>query len=321
MLTFVARRLLLAVPTTLGVCTLLFFALHAAPGNPADHFVDPDMQVDLRQVMEHNLGLDRPLGVQYFRWIGAMLRLDFGYSFFEQRPVLHVLADALPNTLLLCGLAFVVIFGVGVFLGTLTAGWRGTALEAALTTASLVVYAVPGFILALLLVLVFAYWWPVFPSSGVVAVDHEFRSVLARFWDHLAHLVLPVIALSAAPAAGVARYTRASMLEVLGQDHVRAARSRGISGTRLLLRHGLRNALLPLITLLGLYLPFLLSGTVLIESVFAYPGMGKLTVDSILSQDFPVVLGNSVIYTFAVIGGNLCADVLYAFADPRTRQR
>jgi len=316
----VVRRLLIAVPTTLGVVTVLFFALHLAPGSPADRFVDPEMGIDLRETMERKLGLDQPLGVQYVKWLGAMTRLDFGYSFFEQRPVLQVLADALPNTLLLCGVALVLVFGLGIAAGVASAVAHRSRWGVVLDLPVMVLYAVPGFLLALLLLLLFAYHWPLLPASGPHGIDYHDLPAMDRIWERLRHLLLPAIALSVAPAAGVARYVRTAMLEALAQPYVRAARARGLSETRVVVRHALRNALLPLVTLLGLYLPFLLGGTVLIESVFGWPGMGKLIVDAIGSQDFPVVLGNAVLYTFAVIGGNLLADLLYLVVDPRTRR-
>jgi peptide/nickel transport system permease protein len=319
-LTMVVRRLLLAVPTTLGVCTVLFFALHAAPGSPADRFVDPEMGVDLRETMERKFGLDRPLGVQYVKWIGAIVRLDFGYSFFEQRPVLQVLADAMPNTLLLCGVSLALVFGLGVLVGVAAGVGHRSRWGVLLDLPVMVLYAIPGFLVALALLLVFAYHWPLLPASGPYGIDYHDLSAAGRLLERVRYLLLPALALSLAPAAGVARYVRTAMIEALAQPHVRAARARGLSEMRIVVHHALRNALLPLVTLLGLYLPFLLSGTVLIESVFGWPGMGKLIVDAIGSQDFPVVLGNAVLYTFAVIGGNLLADVLYMVVDPRTRR-
>ncbi len=319
MLSYAARRLLLAIPTTLGVCTLLFFALHAAPGDPADRFLDPSSPTDIREAMSHTLGLDQPLGVQYLRWLGALLRLDFGHSFHQGRPVLTILLEAMPNTLVLCGTALVLMFGLGTLLGVVSALRRGSALDGALTLGSLVVYSVPGFWLAMMLILLLAYAFPIFPASSVTSIGHESLGVGGQLWDRILHLVLPAIALGVAPAAGVARYVRAAMIEALEQDFVRAARARGLGATRVVLLHALRNAALPLVTLLGLYLPFLFGGSVLIESVFGWPGMGRLIVDAIRQQDFPVVLGNAVLYTFAVIGGNLLADLLYAAVDPRTR--
>ena len=321
MLSYVLRRLGLAVPTTLGVCTVLFAALHLAPGNAADHFTDPEWPYDVREAIERNLGLDQPLPVQYGKWLGAMARLDFGRSFSRHRPVLEVLTDAMPFTLALCGTSLLLVFALGIPVGVLSASRRGTRGEAVVHGGCLVVYAVPSFLLALLLLLVFAHQLPWLPASGPQGTDYHLLSPAAQVWDRLVHMVLPVLALTLAPAAGVARYTRASMLEVLEQPFVRAARARGLDERRVVVRHALRNALLPLVTLLGLYLPFLLAGSVLVESVFAWPGMGKLIVDAIGARDLPLVLGNAVLYTFAVIGGNLLADVLYAAADPRVRLR
>ncbi len=321
MLTYIVRRLLLAIPTTLGVCTLLFFALHAAPGSPADHFINPDMPPEIRDTMERNLGLDQPLVVQYFKWLGSMAQLDFGRSFFQQRPVLEILLEAMPNTLVLCGFSLLLIFGLGITLGVVSAVWRGSVWETISTVVSLLLYSMPGFWLALMLLLLLAYKFPIFPSSGASGIMASNLSGAGQLWDRLMHLVLPSLALGVAPAAGVARYMRASMLEVLSQEYIRGARARGLSEARVVGRHALRNAMLPIVTLLGLYLPFLLSGAVLIETIFGWPGMGQLIFNAIRQQDFPIVLGNTVLFTFAVIGGNLLADVLYAFVDPRIRYR
>ncbi len=321
MLGYVTRRTLLALPATLGVCTVLFFALHAAPGSPEDHFIHPDFPPDVADHMRHNLGLDQPLPVQYGKWLVSLLRLDFGHSFFQQRPVLEILGEALPNTLVLCGVSLVLIFALGVLAGVISAVWRGTLVDAVVTVGTLVLYSVPAFWLALMLVLLLAYRFPLLPATGMTGVGAEYLAPGAQLWDRLLHLILPAVALGVAPAAGVARYVRASMLEALGQDYVRTARAKGLSEARVVLVHALRNAMLPMVTLLGLYVPFLFSGSVLIETIFAWPGMGQLIVRSIENQDFPVVLGNAVLFTFAVIGGNLLADVLYALVDPRIRVR
>jgi len=320
MLTFAARRVLVAVPTTLGVCTVLFFALHLAPGDPADRFLDPEFPTDIREVMSRNLGLDQPVPVQYLRWLSALLRLDLGHSFHQGRPVSTILAEAIPNTAVLCGTALVLMFGIGTAIGVVSALRKGSLVDGALTLTSLVLYSIPGFWLALMAILLFAYAFPILPASSVTSVGYEFLGPWAKLWDRALHLVLPALALGVAPSAGVARYVRAAMVEALGADFVRAARARGLSSVRVVLRHALRNAALPLVTLLGLYLPYLFGGSVLIETVFGWPGMGRLMVDAIGQQDFPVVLGGGVLYTFAVIGGNLLADLLYAAVDPRTRE-
>jgi len=319
LLTYIARRLLLTIPAMLGVCTLLFFALHAAPGSPEDHFIHPDFPPDIADTMRENLGLDQPVVVQYGKWLGALLRLDFGRSFFQQRPVLEILGEAVPNTVALCGVSLVLIFGLGIFAGVVSAVWRGKLLDGVITVGTLLLYSIPGFWLALMLVLLLAYKFPILPATGMTSTGAEYMTTGAQLWDRLLHLILPAVALGVAPAAAVARYVRASMLDVLGQDYIRTARAKGLSESRVVLGHALRNAMLPMVTLLGLYVPFLFSGSVLIETIFGWPGMGQLIVRSIQQQDFPVVLGNAVLFTFAVIGGNLLADLLYAFVDPRIR--
>lgn len=273
--------------------------------------------------MRRNLGLDRPLHEQYVRWLAAFLTGDFGYSFSEFRPVRDVIADALPNTLLLGGVSLALIFVVGGAIGIVQATRQYSKLDHTLTFASLFVYSVPGFWLGLMLILLVSS--PATPEalrlpiSGVTSLDFDRLSIWGKLVDVSRHLVLPSIALGLASAAAIARYTRGSMLEVVRQDYVRTARAKGLSERRVILRHALRNALLPVISLLGLFLPILFGGVVVIEFVFSWPGMGGLLYNAILARDYPLVLAASFLFGALVVAGNLLADLLYAAADPRIR--
>lgn len=323
---FLLRRLAGAVPLVLGIATIVFFVLNLAPGDPASIYTSPTVSPDALEQMRRNMGLDQPVHVRYVRWMGSMLQGDFGVSFARNQPVRDVIRQILPNTLVLSFVAITLAFSVGILIGVLQAVRQNTATDGALSVVSLFFYSMPSFWLALMLILVFSlgarnlWGWPIwFPASGMTSIEYAFLSPADRFRDRVMHLVLPASSLALVLAAGIARYTRGSMLEVVRQDFVRTARAKGLPERTVILKHALRNALIPVVTLLGLYLPFLFSGTVFIETVFAWPGMGKLVVDAILARDYPVVMAGAFIFAVMVVIGNLVADLLYSVVDPRIR--
>ncbi|MGH7541300.1 MAG: ABC transporter permease [Gemmatimonadota bacterium] len=323
MLRYVIRRLLGAIPLLWGILTLLFLLLHLAPGDPTAAFFNPNVSPEVIEQMRRNFGLDRPLLEQYARWLGAFLTGDFGYSFSQFRPVRAVLADALPNTLLLGGTSLVLIFAVGCAVGVVQAVRQYSLLDHGLTALALFIYSMPGFWLGVMLILIVSSGLlPDFlrlPISGMESLDYDRLGVAGKLADRARHLVLPTIGLGLASAAAVARYARGSMLEVIDEDYIRTARAKGLSERRVILKHALRNALIPVVSLLGLFLPILFGGAVVIEVVFSWPGMGRLLYDGILARDYPVVLGGSFLFAALVIAGNLVADLLYAVVDPRIR--
>lgn len=319
---FLARRLGQAAVVAFGVVTITFFLIHLAPGSPlAGPTENPYVSPELIEQTRRNLGLDRPLYVQYVRYIANLMRGDWGMSFTMHRPVLDAFRDALPNTLLLAVAALVVDFGLGVAVGAAQGMRPNTPGDRLCSAASLTLYSVPSFWLGLMLLLFFGETLRWLPVGGVVdPVIYPLRSPLGKLVDRLAHLLLPALTLGLIGAAATARYQRAAMLEVVRQDFVRAARAKGLTQRAVALRHALRNALLPTITLFGLAFPILLSGAVLVETVFAWPGMGRLAVEAISRRDYPVVTGAAILTALAVIAGNLIADLLARVADPRTRR-
>lgn len=322
---FVLRRLLGAIPLLLGIATLIFFVLNLAPGDPAALFSNPTIPPEVIDQVRRNLGLDQPIYVRYVKWLGALLTGDFGYSFARSQPVSSIVFGALPNTLMLTGVALVLVFLIGVAIGVYQAVRQYSVGDSVLSVVSLFFYSMPSFWLALMLMLVFSlkahqWGWPIaFPPTGITSVDYDFLPAGAQIKDRVMHLVLPVTTLTLALAAGVARYTRGQMLEVIRQDYIRTARAKGLPERSIILKHALRNSLIPVITLLGLYLPFLFSGAVFVEYIFAWPGMGRVIVDAIFQRDYPVVMATSFIFAAMVVAGNLLADVLYAVVDPRIR--
>jgi peptide/nickel transport system permease protein len=323
---YLLKRLLGAIPLVLGIATIVFFVIHLSPGDPVSIYASPGVSPEVLERMRTNMGLDRPVHERYVHWMGAMLRGDFGVSFTHNQPVRDVIVRMLPNTLVLSATALALGFLVGIVVGVVQAIRQNSTLDGGLSVATLFVYSMPSFWLALMLILVFSLYartvwgWPVwFPASGMVSVDHAEMGSWEQLLDRGRHLVLPASSLALILAAGVARYTRGSMLEVIRQDYIRTARAKGLPERSVILKHALRNALIPVVTLLGLYLPVLLSGTVVIETVFAWPGMGKLMVDSVFQRDYPVVMAGAFIFALMVVVGNLMADLLYAVVDPRVR--
>ncbi len=326
MIRYAARRLVGAVPLVLGIATLVFFVLSLAPGDPASYLISPGMSADVVERIRLDFGLDRPIHVRYLQWMGAVLTGDLGHSFSHGMPVTRVLMSALPATLLLSGLALALAFLAGIALGVVQAVRQHTALDSGLSIVALFFYSMPSFWLALMLMLVFSYaaanvWgWPFwFPASGMESPAYESLSLAGRFGDRLAHLALPVLTLTLVLTAGIARYVRGSMLEVIHQDFVRTARAKGLPERAVIWKHALRNGLIPIVTLIGLYLPILFSGTVFIEEVFAWPGMGRAIVGAIQARDYPLVMGGALLFAALVVIGNLLADLLYAVVDPRVR--
>lgn len=320
MLALIGRRMLIAVVIAFLVATLSFVLVHAAPGEPfAAMREDPRITAEMAQQIRIQYGLDRPLGEQYVRYIGRLVRADFGESFGQRRPVSSVLGDALPNSLLLMATALVVAFTLGVALGALQAYRRGTRIDAALGGVSLALASIPEYLLAIALLLAFAYVLPLFPTTGMSdPVMWRFMSPVQRLTDVAKHLVLPASTLILIVASVVARYQRAALLDVLPDDFVRTAKAKGLSRGRVLF-HALRNALLPTITLIGLLFPALFGGAVFVENVFGWPGMGRTIVDALVARDYPLVIGSLVIGSIFVVVGGLVADLAAMAADPRTR--
>ncbi len=322
---YILRRLLQAVPLLLGIATLVFFVLSLAPGDPTTFYFSPNVPPEVLEQLRVNFGLDQPLHIRYVKWLLAFLTGDFGFSFGKGRPVADILIETLPNTLVLTVSSLLLMFTVGVAVGVWQAVRQNSVADNVLGATSLFFYSMPSFWLALMLMLLFSlkahqWGWPIaFPPTGMTSVDYEFLGFFGRLGDRLMHLFLPVTTLTLALAAGVSRYARGQMLEVVRQDYVRTARAKGLPEVAVILRHALRNSLIPVITLLGLYLPFLFSGAVFVEYIFGWPGMGRVIVDGILQRDYPVVMATSFLFAVIVVLGNLLADVLYAVADPRIR--
>jgi peptide/nickel transport system permease protein len=317
MLRFVASRCVHAIPVLIGVSLIAFLILRLAPGDPVQLMLPSHATRDEIEELRASLGLDRPLAMQYVLWLGQVLQGNLGKSLFTSGPVLHELLERFPNTLVLTCAAIGVAVLLGMPLGILAAARRGTAVDAGSMVASVIGWSMPNFWIGLILVIVFSVWLRWLPTGGMYDIMAEERA----FGDLLRHLVLPTITLAVGHMAYVARFTRSSLLEALNQDYIRTARAKGLHEGLVILRHGLRNSLIPIISVLGVSIGHLLGGAVIVETVFSWPGLGSLMVHSIMNRDFPVVQGAMLFAAVVFIVVNLVADLLYAVVDPRIRFR
>lgn len=316
---WLARRTLAALLLVLLVVSAVFFVVRLAPGDPLDQAVLEETTGADRELMRERLGLAGPLGRQYLAWVGGVARGDFGASLRQHRPVAEILAEALPPTLLLTVTAYLLHLLLAVATALVLVLRAGRPSARFLHDAGLALYSMPTFWLGSMLILLLARQLGWFPAGGMQAADAPYLPAGARLADLLHHLVLPVLTLALGSFMGTARHLRASLAEVMAQDHILAARARGLPERTVLIRHGLRNALLPVITLAGLSLPFLLGGAVVVEIVFGWPGMGRVTLEAIWARDYPVVMATTTVAALTVVAGSLLADVLYRWADPRVR--
>ncbi len=312
---YLARRVLHALTTLFLVCTATFAIIHAAPGGPAV-LADPKLSHAERQAIERRLGMDRPLAEQYSRWVARVARGDLGDSFLYQVPNAAAIRERLPSTVLLAGSALAVAVIVAITLGAYCAARPGSAIDHLVTVVASGAMAIPAFWLAMLLILVFAVTLGVLPAGGSTTAG-----AVASLGDRLTHLVLPVTVLASALTAEMLRYTRSSTRTALLQPFIRVVHAKGVSPARIRWRHALRNALIPIVTVLGLQLPRLVGGAAVTETVFSWPGMGRLGVEAALSRDYPLVLAITLVISATVALATLLVDIVYLWIDPRIRLR
>ncbi|MBI4635754.1 MAG: ABC transporter permease [Candidatus Rokubacteria bacterium] len=324
MLGYALRRLILAVPLLIGITFISFLVIHLAPGEPVELQAGGDLSAQssaqAKQLLRETYGLDKPLHVQYWNWLMRFVRLDFGRSFApDGRPVLQKIAERLPVTLLLNTVEMLIIIALAVPIGVLSATRQYSIFDKITTIFVFVGFATPDFWLALLLMILFGVQLGWLPISGLRSLNWEYLSFWAQQWDFLSHLALPILVATFGGLAGFSRYMRQSMLEVVRQDYIQSARAKGLAERVVIGKHALRNALLPIVTILGLSLPGLIGGSVIVESIFAIPGMGQLMVQAVFERDYPVIMGNLVIVSTLTLLANLAADVAYGLVDPRIR--
>ncbi|MFA4905111.1 MAG: ABC transporter permease [Candidatus Margulisiibacteriota bacterium] len=296
---FFFKRLLQLIPLLIGISLISFFVMHLAPGDPTALFIDPNVDPQELARVRANWGLDQPIYIQYIKWLWNAVRLDFGRSYLTGQPVIGEIAERLPNTLILMILSYIITLLICIPVGVYSAVKKGGWFDNTFTVLSFAGMSIPTFWVGLMLMLLFAVQLDWLPATG--------------------NLVLPLVTMTIGSLAGLTRYQRAAMLEVLNQDYIRTARAKGLPERVVIFKHALRNALIPIVTIMGLSLPDLFGGAFIIETIFAWPGMGRLGVQAIFSRNYPLIMGIVMFSALLIVLGNLFADIGYALVDPRIR--
>ena len=319
---YILKRILFMIPLLLGITLVCFFVMHLAPGLPTDlqTQMNPKSTVEMKERLKTLYELDKPVHEQYWSWLKKLGHGDLGVSFSsDHRPVAAKIMERLPITIILEFLSLIIIIAIAVPIGVLSAVHQDSVFDKITGVLVFIGFAVPTFWLALLLMIFFGIHLGWLPISGLRSLNYEYLTPWAQFVDLAKHLVLPVFISAFGGLAGLSRYMRANMLEVIRQDYIMTARAKGLSERDVIYKHALRNALLPAITILGLSIPGLIGGSVIFETIFAIPGMGQLFYMSVMARDYPAVMGILLIGAILTLLGNLIADVSYAMADPRIR--
>ncbi|MDO8524934.1 MAG: ABC transporter permease [Candidatus Omnitrophota bacterium] len=321
MIHYIAKRLIGLVPVFFGITLISFFVMHLAPGKPTDirTSLNPKVSYEARSRLEKLYGFDKPIHVQYLNWLKRVVVFDFGYSYVDGRRVSERIAECLPITLIINISSMILIFGIGIPSGVLSAVRRGSFLDKAATVFTFIGFSAPEFWLALLLMSLFSINLGWLPISGIKSLDFEYYSFGGKILDAARHIILPVSIAAFGSLAGLSRYMRTSMIGVIGKDYIRTARAKGLAEPQVIYKHALKNAILPVITIFGLSIPGLIGGSVIFESIFAIPGMGRLFYGSVMARDYSTIMGILAIGALLTLFGNLLADIAYSYADPRIR--
>ena len=319
MRTYIARRLLQIIPVFIGIVFILFFILEQAPGGPLAMMQNPRVTPEQKAALEIRLGLNQPFYVKFVNWIGELAKGNMGYSITHKKPVLTVIGEFIGPTFILMLSALMLSVLVGVPLGILSAVKQYTWIDNVLTVFALIGLSLPSFFFGLILLKTFAIDLPVFPLFGFQNPMLRKAGFWTQFWDKAYHVVLPATMLGLSGMASFMRYARSSMLEVIRQDYVRTARAKGLKESVVIFRHAFRNALIPIVTLLGFSIPGLISGAVITENVFGFPGIGKIAMDAIMQRNYPLILGINAILAMLTLIAALMTDIAYAAVDPRVR--
>ena len=319
---YILGRILNMIPLFLGITIISFLVINLAPGSPisVQSDLNPKMTAEARERLRAFYRLDKPLHIQYYNWLKHVLTLDLGRSLSsDNRPVIDKIKERLPITIFINVVALLIIIIVAIPLGVFSAVYQNSLFDRSTTIFVFIGFAIPTFWLALLLMILFGVHLDWLPISGLKSINYEYLSPVNQIKDRIAHLVLPVMLSAFGGLAGLSRYSRSNMLEVIRQDSITTARAKGLSRWTVVSKHALRNALLPVVTILGLSVPGLIGGSVIFETIFAIPGMGQLFYGSVMARDYSVIMGILVIGAILTMFGNLLADISYALVDPRIR--
>lgn len=303
------------IPIFIGITLISFAIIHLAPGDPTTMMMNPKFKPSDLARIRANLGLDDPVAIQYFKWVRSMLKFDFGNSFISGRLVTEILLEKIPVTLFLTGTGMFVSIILSVILGILSATKQYSATDYAVSLFAFAGLSIPVFWFGLMLILIFSVKLSWLPATGM----YDLRSEHVSLWSRITHMILPVICIAYPSLASWTRYMRSSMLEVIREDYIRTARSKGLTEKVVIYKHALKNALIPMITLLGLSLPFLLSGALITESIFGWPGLGRTGINAVWQRDYPIVMAINTVTAFLVLFCNFVTDLAYAAIDPRIK--
>lgn len=318
MVKYIIKRLLTAVVVLLGISIIIFALIHLQPGNPYSTMIDPTVPPEVVKEMLDKIGYNDPIHIKYFKWISRAIKGDLGYSIYYGKPVLDIIDSRMSNTVILAtfSLCLSIILGIGI--GIISAIKKNTLFDKVFTTISFVGVSIPAFFFGLILIKIFAFDLKLLPVSGMKTLGSDYTGIKAMF-DGLKHIILPGIVLSFLQSTAFMRYTRSSMIDVLDKAYITTARSKGLSLNKAIFRHGLKNALIPIVTIICLQIPFLFSGALLTETVFVWPGIGRLSYEAVLNRDYSLIMGILMILSIIILISNLIADILYAIIDPRIR--
>ncbi|WP_391206760.1 ABC transporter permease [Psychrobacillus sp. L4] len=314
MFQYILRRLLIAIPILFGVTVFNFFIINLAPGNPVEMFVNPNISAEDIELKKEALGLNDPIYEQYFHWLGNVLHGDFGFSYATHEPVSQMILERIGPTLLLMGAALILAYIISIPIGILSASKQYTLTDYTTTTLSFLGISIPAFFLGLGAIYIFSVKLQILPTGGMTKLGSS-----GGFGDVMMHLILPAIVLAAGIAGNMVRYVRSSMLEVLGQDYLRTARAKGLKNFVVTNKHALKNAIIPIITIIGMDVTILIGGAVVTEQIFQWPGLGQLTIKAIMSRDYSLLMAINLIAAVVVLSANLLTDIMYAIVDPRIK--
>ncbi len=315
---YIIRRLLIMIPVLIGISVIIFTLINGMPGNPYSHMMDPNISAEDKENMLESIGYYDSMAVKYFKWVGRALKGDLGFSIRYKEPVTDVLARRIGNTLMLSVFSFILSALIAIPIGIISSTKQYSVFDYVVTIFAFIGLSIPAFFLALLMVKFLAFDLKLFPISGMQTIGRGYTGIV-QLIDILHHMALPLIVLTLISLASLVRYTRSAMLEVLKQDYIRTARAKGLSEKVVIYKHALRNAMIPVITILSMSLGYLFSGAILTETVFVWPGMGTLVYQATLNRDYPLVIAGTMLFSVTILLANLFADIMYAVVDPRIR--
>ena len=320
-MTYLLKRIISSIPILIGITIITFFIMHMAPGKPTDAITDMNMKVsaESKERLQKLYGLDKPNYIQYFDWMKRFILFDFGNSFKDMRPAREKILERLPATILLNVLSLFFICLISIPLGIYCAVKKDSFADKSVTIILFILYSVPSFWLALMFMILFGINLGWLPISGLYSFNFENMNIFEKLFDISKHLILPVSVSVLVSLASLSRYARSGMLDVLKQDYIKTAYAKGLSEKQVVFRHALKNTLLPMITIIGLSIPGLIGGSFIFETIFSYPGIGRLGYEAVMARDYPVVMGIATLTAILTLLGNIIADILYTYADPRIK--